>query len=102
MIDFLLEIALLFSFSFVVACFNYALEVWISPGHILQSWGYFLARNEKHAWSKPLGLCVMCCNVWCEIIAFGAVVFVIGDTGLIWLIPASAVVGNAWLRKVLN
>jgi hypothetical protein len=102
MIDFLLEITLLFSFSFVVACFNYAFEVWISPGHIFQRWGYFLARNESKAWSKPLGLCVMCCNVWCEMIAFSIVVAVIGSIELIWLIPASAVVGNAWLRKVLN
>ena len=102
MIDFLLEIALLFSFSFVVACFNYALEVWISPGHILQRYGRWLTKNEHKAWSKPLGLCVMCCNVWCEIIAFGAVVFYLGQVELIWLIPASAVVGNAWLRKVLN
>lgn len=102
MISFLLEIALLFSFSFVVACLNYAFEVWMERGHIFERYGLWLNRNNRKWWSKPLGLCVMCCNVWCEIIAFSILVFAIGDMQLIWLIPASAVVGNMWLRKVLN
>ena len=102
MISFLLELTLLFALSFVVACFNYALEVWMSPNHILHSYYLFLEKNRTKWWTKPLGLCVMCCNVWCELIAFIILVIYLNQIESIWLIFFAPVVGNMWLRKVLN
>ena len=98
----MIDICIFAFITFLVACFNDCFDRWIAPGQIFQAWGYFLVRNEAKWWSKVLGLCIYCTNVWAEVIAFGVYVIVTKEWHNIWMIPAGAVVGNVWLARVLK
>ena len=102
MIEFLIVLGVLFGFSFAISCLSYALEVWTSPGHIFQFWGYFIGRNESKWWSKPLGGCIICQNTWLEIIGFGIMLTITNEWQHWYLLLFAPVVGNAWLRVVLK
>ena len=103
MFDFAINLFVLLAFSFAVSCVSYAFEVWIQPGHIFQRYGRWLQQHHDKHWSKPLGLCVLCQNVWLEVIAFNIALIALGQVeSAWWMVLFAPFVGNAWLRVVLK
>lgn len=58
----------------------------ISEGHILDYVGKWLNEEKNEAliwWRKPLGACLICCNIWVSLLCYFAPVEVVAFIGFV-------------------
>lgn len=82
----------------VLAAFSVTFEFTLRPGQIFGQYGDWL-ETKKEWWTKPIGGCMICTNIWLNFMAMVVYGCLMDVHGWEWLIVVSApFISNALYR----